>query len=260
MKAIIGGSGLTQLPELTLSRREVVRTPYGDPSCPLSFGALGGHEVVFLARHGYGHTLAPHQINYRANLWALREVGVTEVVGVATVGGLHEDLAPGSLVLPDQLIDYTTGRASTFFEGPDQPVTHVDFTHPYDLELRQRLLMAGRLAHLALRSEGTYGCSQGPRLETAAEIRRMRKDGCDLVGMTGMPEAVLARELALRYASLALVVNAAAGIGVSRAGIDMSDVQSTLAQSMGRVCSILRLWLADPPLDQSAGKVAARPD
>lgn len=257
MKAIIGGSGLTQLPEFALTRREVVRTPYGDPSCPLSFGTLGGHEVVFLARHGYGHTLAPHQINYRANLWALREVGATDIVGVASVGGLLEDLVPGSLVLPDQLIDYTTGRASTFFEGPEQPVTHVDFTHPYDPDLRQALLVAAPQANLVLRPEGTYGCTQGPRLETAAEIRRMRQDGCDLVGMTGMPEAVLARELTLRYASLALVVNAAAGIGVSHSGIVMSDVQSTLTQSMGQVCAILRAWLSNAPPDQSGAAVAA---
>ncbi len=247
LKAIIGGSGLGSLPDFTLTRREVVRTPYGDPSCALSFGTLNGQALVFLARHGYGHTLAPHQINYRANLWALQEVGATEILAVATVGGLRDDLVPGSLMLPDQLIDYTAGRASTFFEGPDNPVTHVDFTYPYDPALRDRVQRAAQQAGQSLHPSGTYGCSQGPRLETAAEIRRMRQDGCDVVGMTGMPEAVLARELALPYVALALVVNAAAGIGASRAGIDMKGVQATMAQTMVRVCAIIKAWLADEP-------------
>lgn len=243
MRAIIGGSGLGQIPELRLTRREVVRTPFGDPSCALSFGMLGDHEVVFLARHGYGHTLAPHQINYRANLWALHEVGAGAILSVATVGGIREDLSPGQLVLPDQLIDYTFGRASTFFEGPDNPVTHVDFTHPYDAGLRQQVLASATAVGQKVFMGGTYGCTQGPRLETAAEIRRMAQDGCDLVGMTGMPEAVLARELELPYATLAVVANAAAGIGGSRQSISMPEIRATLDEAMGRVCGILRAWL-----------------
>ena len=244
MKAIIGGSGLRLIPSLRLTRREVVRTPYGDPSCAVSFGVLGESEVVFLARHGYGHTLAPHQINYRANLWALQDVGADAILSVATVGGIREDLLPGALVLPDQLIDYTTGRASTFFEGPDNPVTHVDFTHPYDLTLRQQVLSCALGAGESVVMGGTYGCTQGPRLETAAEIRRMHRDGCDLVGMTGMPEAVLARELGLPYATLAVVANAAAGVGRSQDAISMQDIEITLGQAMTRVCGILQAWVA----------------
>jgi len=244
MKAIIGGSGLGQIPSLQLIRREVVRTPYGDPSCALSFGTLGDHEVVFMARHGYGHTLAPHQINYRANLWALREVGADSILSVATVGGIREDLQPGALVLPDQLIDYTTGRASTFFEGPDNPVTHVDFTQPYDLTIRQQALASAIAIGESVVMGGTYGCTQGPRLETAAEIRRLQRDGCDLVGMTGMPEAVLARELELPYATLAVVANAAAGMGPSQDSISMEGIQLTLGQTMIRVYGILQAWVA----------------
>lgn len=244
MKAIIGGSGLGLIPALRPTRREVVRTPYGDPSCALSFGTLEGHEVVFLARHGYGHTLAPHQINYRANLWALQEVGADAILSVATVGGIREDLLPGALVLPDQLIDYTSGRASTFFEGPDNPVTHIDFTHPYDHTVREQVLASALAVGERITMGSTYGCTQGPRLETAAEIRRMGQDGCDLVGMTGMPEAVLARELDLPYATLAVVVNPAAGVGRSQQTISMEEIQITLDQAMNRVCRILQAWVA----------------
>jgi 5'-methylthioinosine phosphorylase len=243
MQAIIGGSGLAKLAELRLERREVVRTPYGDPSCALSFGRIEGAEVVFLARHGYGHTIAPHQINYRANLWALQHVGATAVISVATVGGIRPAFGPGVLVLPDQIVDYTTGRASTFFEGPDNPVTHVDFTRPYSDDLRLQLAQAAQAAGEAVEFGGCYGCTQGPRLETAAEIRRMAGDGCDLVGMTGMPEAVLARELSLPYATLAVVANHAAGIGESSAAISIEAMGEVLETAMVRVRRILAAHL-----------------
>lgn len=239
MLAIIGGTGLTRYPELEIERREVFRTPWGDPSCPLTFGRLGGAPVAFIARHGYGHTIAPHEINYRANLWALREARATRVVSVATVGGVTPACGPGTLAVPDQLIDYTSGRKHTFFEGPDQPVVHVDFTQPYDAGLRAGLLAAGRARGLSLRDGGTYGCTQGPRLETAAEIRRMARDGCDFVGMTGMPEAALARELGLPYACLAVVVNHAAGIGSSEREISLEAIAATLEQTMAGVRGLL---------------------
>jgi 5'-methylthioinosine phosphorylase len=246
MHAIIGGSGLARLADLKLERREVVRTPFGDPSCALSFGRIEGAEVVFLARHGYGHTIAPHQINYRANLWALQHVGATEVVAVATVGGIRPEFGPGTLVLPDQIIDYTSGRASTFFEGPDNPVTHVDFTHPYTATIRERLAGAARAVSETLAPSGVYGCTQGPRLETAAEIRRMARDGCDLVGMTGMPEAVLARELALPYATLAVVANHAAGVGDSQEAISIERMGAVMESAMVRVRRILAAFLVAP--------------
>jgi 5'-methylthioinosine phosphorylase len=239
MLAIIGGSGLTKLASIANTRREVVRTPYGDPSGPLTFGKLGAADVVFLARHGYGHTIAPHEINYRANLWALQQVGVTEVVAVATVGGIRSDLSAGKLLLPNQIIDYTWGRESTFFEGADQPVTHIDFTHPYDESLRMRLAKAAADAGLSLHLNGTYGCTQGPRLETAAEIKRMAQDGCDIVGMTGMPEAALARELNLAYAALGVVANAAAGVGASADRISLDDITRVLDEAMQKVGQLL---------------------
>jgi 5'-methylthioadenosine phosphorylase len=243
MFAVIGGSGLAKLAGLQDQRREVVRTPYGDPSGPLTYGRFDGVPVVFLARHGYGHTIAPHEINYRANVWALNRAGVEGIVSVATVGGIRDDLGPGTLIVPDQIIDYTSGRRGTFFEGPDQPVTHVDFTQPFDETLRQRLVLAAAGLGEPVALGGTYACSQGPRLETAAEIRMMERDGCDLVGMTAMPEAVLARELDIAYATLAVVANHAAGKGDSRQAISMEAIGQVLDAAMGRVRAILGAFL-----------------
>jgi 5'-deoxy-5'-methylthioadenosine phosphorylase len=207
MLAIIGGSGLTHLATLAVSRRELVRTPYGEPSGPLTLGSIGGQPAIFLARHGYGHTIPPHQVNYRANIWALREMGTTEIIAVASVGGIRPDLKPGDIVVPHQIIDYTWGRHSTFHEGENCKVTHIDFTDPYDEPLRQKILQAAARAAVTVGDGATYGTTQGPRLETAAEIDRMARDGCDLVGMTGMPEAVLARELAIPYAAIIVIAN-----------------------------------------------------
>jgi len=239
MLAIIGGSGLARLPGLETLREEAVRTPWGEPSSPLAFGALDGTELVFLARHGHDHTIAPHRINYRANVWALRHCGAQGVLAVATVGGIRGDLGPGTLVLPDQIIDYTSGRAATFFESPDQPVTHVDFTHPYDERIRGLIARAAADLGEPLVQGATYGCVQGPRLETAAEIRRMARDGCDLVGMTAMPEAALAREMQLPYAMLSVVANHAAGTGESSQGISLEAIGATLEIAMARALRVL---------------------
>lgn len=239
MLGIIGGSGLARLADLEKPRRRIARTPWGDPSCALTFGELDGREIAFLARHGYGHTIAPHEINYRANLCALRDAGVEGVIAVATVGGIGCECGPGCIVVPDQIIDYTHGRKGTYFEGPDHPVTHIDFTEPYDPALRARLLGAAARAGESVIDHGVYGCSQGPRLETAAEIRRMARDGCDLVGMTGMPEAALARELELPYAALCVVANHAAGIGESAQRISLEAITEVLDQAMARVRRIL---------------------
>ena len=239
MLAIIGGSGFTELANLEVIRRQVVRTPYGEPSGAVTFGRLNGGAVVFLARHGYGHTIPPHAVNYRANLWALHSLAVSGVIAIASVGGIRADLEPGGLVLPDQIIDYTHGRRSTFFEGQDQPVTHADFTHPYSRTLQQQCLQAAELAQVPLKLGGVYGATQGPRLETAAEIDRLERDGVDMVGMTGMPEAVLAREIGLDYAAIAVVANVAAGRGASREGIRLQDLQAALQAAMGKVKRIL---------------------
>ena len=235
MIAIIGGSGLTQLANLAITHRQIVRTPYGEPSGPLTFGRIGENEVAFLARHGYGHTLAPHEINYRANLWALNAKGVKRIIAVCTVGGIDPALAAGSLALPDQIIDYTWGRPSTYFEGAEQPVTHIDFTHPFCEETRAMALAAARDAGVALRDGGTYAAVQGPRLETKAEIDRFERDGATMVGMTGMPEAALARELQMSYAQIAVCVNAAAGRGESLERVALDDIARIIDTAMEKV-------------------------
>ncbi len=239
MLAIIGGSGLTRLGSIEAPHRRVVRTPYGEPSGALTFGRLHGREVVFLPRHGHGHSIAPHEVNYRANIWALREEKVTAIVSVASVGGIRADLGPGVLVVPHQIIDYTHGRRGTFFEGPDKPVNHVDFTEPYCPKLRASLLEASLAAGETVVDGGVYAVTQGPRLETAAEIERLERDGADLVGMTGMPEAVLARELELSYAAISVVANFAAGRGDSAHAIALDAIAAVLDVAMERVHRIL---------------------
>ncbi|MFM9886146.1 MAG: S-methyl-5'-thioinosine phosphorylase [Burkholderiales bacterium] len=244
MLAIIGGSGLSRLATLEVTERRAARTPYGEPSGALMFGRIAGKPVVFLARHGYGHTIAPHEVNYRANIWALRDAGAARIVSVASVGGIRIDYGPGALVVPHQLIDYTWGRASTFFEGPDQPVTHIDFTHPYSESVRQALLQAATDCSERVFDTGVYAATQGPRLETAAEINRLERDGADVVGMTAMPEASLAREVGLEYGAIAVVVNYAAGRGTSAGGIDLVQIEAVLKQAMVRVRGIIEALLA----------------
>lgn len=239
MLAVIGGSGLSQLASLEVTERKAVRTPYGEPSGALTFGRIRGKALVFLARHGYGHTVAPHEVNYRANVWALKEAGVEGVVSVASVGGIRRDVAPGMLLVPDQIVDYTWGRRSTYFEGAGTPVTHIDFTEPYTPELRRRILEAARACGERILDGGTYAATQGPRLESAAEIRRLERDGADVVGMTGMPEASLARELELPYAAIAVSANYAAGKGESVHAVPMAQIEAVLAEAMGRVRRVI---------------------
>ncbi|HUU73538.1 MAG TPA: S-methyl-5'-thioinosine phosphorylase [Burkholderiales bacterium] len=239
MIGIIGGSGLTQLSNLEITRREVVRTPYGEPSGALTFGSLNGHDVVFIARHGYGHTLPPHAVNYRANIWAMHAQGVSGLASVASVGGIRKDFEPGVLAVPDQIIDYTYGRMHTFFDGPEQPVTHIDFTHPYCEDLRQELINSAIEKGIPLINGGVYAATQGPRLESAGEINRLERDGADMVGMTGMPEAALAREMGLCYASITVVANWAAGRGDSAERIDLDVIRGVLDEAMEKVRVLL---------------------
>jgi 5'-methylthioadenosine phosphorylase len=243
MLAIIGGTGLTQLADLEVSRRQAVRTPYGEPSAPLTLGTIRGAPVIFIARHGDGHTVPPHQVNYRANLWALKEQGARDVVSVATVGGIRADLGPGAIVVPDQIIDRTWGRPHTFFENR-APVKHVDFTEPYTPALRARLLAAAKSCGETAADGCVYAATQGPRLETAAEIDSLEKEGADIVGMTGMPEAGLAREIELAYAAIAVVVNHAAGRGASARGIQMREIEKVLSDAMRRVRRIIEALAA----------------
>jgi len=236
--AIIGGTGLSKLVRLSDEHKRVIKTPYGEPSSPLTFGQLEGVDVVFMARHGYGHTIPPHQINYRANIWALKEVGVTDVIAVAAVGSINRTMPPGSLVFPDQLIDYSWGRASTFFEDNLEHVVHIDFTTPYSKVLREKMCQAIKEVKLPMLNKATYACTQGPRLETAAEVVKLERDGADLVGMTGMPEAALARELELNYACCALVVNWAAGLEGD--DISMHEIEAFATQGMSQVDNLLK--------------------
>jgi 5'-methylthioinosine phosphorylase len=235
--AIIGGTSLTTLDTLKVTHRETLSTPYGEPSSPLIHGELGDRSVVFLARHGQHHTLPPHRVNYRANLWILHHIGVKQVIATAAVGGIRADMAPGTLAFPDQIVDYTWGRHSTFFEDNLSHVTHIDFTEPYCPELRKRLIESAHDLGMTACGSCAYAATQGPRLETAAEIRRLERDGCDIVGMTGMPEAVLARELNLSYASCAVVANWAAGKAVG--AITMAEIERNLAGGMDKVKQLL---------------------
>jgi len=235
--AIIGGSGITRLDGLEILRSEVVHTPFGQPSAPLTHGIFHGHELVFLPRHGATHTIPPHRVNYRANLWALRQVGIRKVVGVAAVGSINTAMAPGSIVIPDQIIDYTYGRDHTYFDDTLTQVTHIDFSSPYCEVLRQELLASASTANIKAGAGGTYGATQGPRLETSMEINRLENDGCDLVGMTGMPEASLARELEMCYACCAVVANWAAGR--NEGPITMQEIEEHLTEGMKKVYKIL---------------------
>lgn len=239
MLAIIGGTGLTQLDNLNITKRLIVRTPYGEPSQPLIFGDICGREVIFLARHGNGHTIPPHQVNYRANIAALQAQGVTEIAAVATVGGIHPDLAAGVIAIPHQIIDYTYGRKNTYHDGISQPVKHIDFTEPYCAKMRAKWEMAADEAGEHVINHGVYAATQGPRLETAAEIDRLERDGATMVGMTGMPEAALARELGIGYAAICPVANYAAGRGDSANGIKYEEVIENLNQTMARVRNII---------------------
>jgi 5'-methylthioadenosine phosphorylase len=239
MLAIIGGTGMAQLECLEISRRQVITTPYGEPSGPLTFGKINNNTVVFLARHGHGHTIPPHEVNYRANLWALQSLNLTRVISVASVGGIRADLIPGTVAIPNQIIDYTYGRRYTYFDNVDRGVTYIDFTEPYCQLARKRLLEAAQRANEKVIDGGVYGATQGPRLETAAEINRMERDGVDMVGMTGMPEAALAKELGLCYATIAVVANYAAGRKTSAHAISLEDAHAVLEKAMVGVRNIL---------------------
>ena len=245
MLAVIGGSGLTQLANLDVSHREVLRTPYGEPSGAVTFGQICGRPVAFLARHGYGHTIPPHEVNYRANIWALAQRGALAIISVASVGSIRADLKPGDIVIPHQIIDYTWGRKSTYHEGPDCTLTHIDFTEPYDRALREQLIAAAAAAAIAVSQGAVYAATQGPRLETAAEINRYERDGVDVVGMTGMPEAALAREMGVPYAAISVVANYAAGRADSAQGISFEAIQGVLVESMGRVRTIIEKLVGD---------------
>ncbi len=251
--AIIGGSGFDQLPNFAVVEQRKVSTPYGPPSAPLSFGKYCGSKLVFLPRHGDDHSIAPHRINYRANMYALKDAGVTEVIALAAVGGINPDFPARSIAIPHQIIDYTSAREHTFYDGKlysnshvDDKVNHIDFTEPYDQPLRLRLIQAAQHAArhttIEVNNSGVYAVTQGPRLETAAEIDRLERDGAEIVGMTAMPEAALARELNMRYAGIALVANVAAGRGDQE--LTMETIYANLAATTDDAVTILEQFIS----------------
>ncbi|MGB1882762.1 MAG: S-methyl-5'-thioinosine phosphorylase [Gammaproteobacteria bacterium] len=237
---LIGGSGLYEFGALKDVENRRVVTPWGEPSAVLTCGRLSDHEIVFLPRHGPSHRIPPHLINYRANIGALHQLGVSHVVASTAVGGIGP--ATGEIVIPHQLIDYTYGREHTFSDGTQSQPKHIDFSQPYDEDLRSKLALAAEACEVNVRRHGVYGATQGPRLETAAEINRLERDGCTLVGMTGMPEAALARELGLPYANLSLVVNAAAGRGERT--ITMEDIEQELTRGIRTIRTIIEQMLS----------------
>ncbi len=243
--ALIGGTGLYRFPGLENVSESVLDTPWGTPSDVIVIGHLGGKRVAFLARHGREHNILPHKVNYRANLYALKQLGAKCIIGVNAVGGIREDMGPRVLAVPDQVIDYTYGRIGSYCDAEGAEVRHIDFSEPYTQSLRQKVIDAATNAKIDLVDGGCYGATQGPRLETRAEISRMRRDGCDLVGMTGMPEACLARELEIDYACLALVANWAAGCGVE-AEISLEEIFANLEHATAQVPPIISAMLANP--------------
>ena len=242
---IIGGSGFYHLnPDATtvFSNINDIVTPFAETPVSLIEEKFNERDVCFLPRHGSQHNIPPNKINYRANLWALQKAGVKKIIAVNTVGGIAANLKPGSLVIPDQLIDYTWGRAHSFFDGLSSLHDHVDFTYPYDAELRDVLVQEAAKLNLSIDEQACFACTQGPRLETAAEIQKLKADGCDIVGMTGMPEAALARELGIAYACVALVVNPAAGLSDELITID--KIKSVLDEGLQEVRALLSASLS----------------
>jgi len=242
--AIVGGTGLYQFPGLENVTRREVDTPYGATSAPVVCGEIGGRAVGFLARHGEGHSVPPHRVNYRANVWALHSLGARRVIGINAVGGIRADMGPRVVAIPDQIIDYTHGRFTSFCDVDGAEVRHIDFSEPYSASLRRDLLAAAAKAGVAVVDGGCYGATQGPRLETRAEIARMRRDGCDLVGMTGMPEAALARELELDYACIALIANWGAGCG-DEAEISLEEIFANLREATAAVPALIAALLSE---------------
>lgn len=234
--AVIGGTGMNQWPGLVVQQKLEIDTPFGPPSAPLLLGKVYGTKAIFLARHGEGHKLPPHGINYRANLWALKHAGVQSVVAIAAVGAIAPWLPPGAVAVPVDIIDYTYGREHTYSDGAHAELKHVEFTEPFSPRVRRELLHGALAAQVEVADGGVVGVTQGPRLESAAEIKRLKRDGCDMVGMTSMPEAGLARELGLDYACLAVSVNWAAGLG---SGDIHGEIHQWIETGMAKVQGVL---------------------
>lgn len=240
MIAIIGGTGLLGISEEASIAEETINTPYGKPSSTLKISKHNGIDIAFIARHGEPHQIPPHLINYRANIWALKSIGVKSIISVATVGSISAEIEPGYLVFPDQIIDYTSAREQTFFDGINKPLNHIDFTNPYDESNRSQLIATSKKLQIKFIGNGCYASVNGPRLETAAEINRYERDGATIVGMTGMPEASLARELDISYVAICPVANHAAGRGLSKEGLNLETINKNSKQMMTTVNTLFK--------------------
>ena len=234
---VIGGSGLYSIKGLVLKKKKKVSTPFGKPSDQYVIGESDGREIIFLPRHGSLHNIPPHAINYRANIWGFKMLGVTKIFSINAVGGIKKGLKPGDIVIPDQIIDMTKNRKSTFYDGKEG-VVHIDFTEPYCPDIRDILMKAGKKARVALKDGGTYVAVEGPRLETASEIRSCAILGGDVVGMTGMPEASLARELEICYSGISVVANYAAGIKKKK--LTTKEVMEAMGASTEKIKRLLK--------------------
>ena len=237
--AIIGGSAVPHFKKMQIIREETVLTPFGETSAPLLYGKFANQDFVFLDRHGQTRTTPPHKINYRANMWALQQAGVAHVIGISIVGGIRSDMTPGHFAFPDQLIDYTYNRPSTFFDEDFNFSRHIDFTYPYCPKLHGLMVDSAQELNLDFSDDATYGVTQGPRFETVAEINRLERDGCDIVGMTAMPEAALARELDMNYASIAIVGTKAAGRS-DGFNVDIKKIKEVVEGSMEQMYELLQ--------------------
>lgn len=243
---VIGGSGLYEIEGVEVKESRKILTPYGDPSDVFRICEFSGREFAFISRHGTPHRIPPHRVNYRANIWGMKELGVQRVLSVNAVGGINAGLRPGDIAIPDQIIDMTHGRDNTFYDGDE--VVHIDFTYPYCGELRALVSLAGGKAGVRLRPSGTYVCANGPRLESGAEIKFFSKGGADMVGMTAMPEASLSRELEMCYAGIAVVTNYAPGVSDTR--LTIAEVMETMKTSIETIKKLLTEIFVNMPEDR----------
>ncbi len=233
---VIGGSGLYDIQGIVIKGHQKIITPFGDPSADYSICEYFDKEIIFLPRHGLKHQFPPHKINYRANIWGFKELGVERILSISAVGGINPDLKPGMLVIPDQIVDMTKKRESTFYDSDE--VVHIDFTEPFCPELRSYVLKSGEEMGIELQKSGTYVCVEGPRLETKAEIRIYRNMGIDIVGMTAMPETTLAREAEICFACISIVTNYAAGVTGKK--LTTKEVLDVMRHSSQKVESLLK--------------------
>ena len=240
MFGVIGGTGLDLIEGLIVTKYETIDTPYGKTSEPLAFGSIANNLIVFIARHGKNHSIPPHLINYQANIWALHSVGIKNLIGINTVGAIDINFLPGDFVFPNQIIDYTYSRKNTFFDGGNEPIKHIDFTYPFDDNLRNKFSKTAEMLKLKHHINAVYACVQGPRLESIAEINRYDKDGANIIGMTGMPEAALAKEIGLNYALICPVANHAAGRGLNKDGISHDEISSNSKSMSLNIVNLLK--------------------